>query len=157
MTDLLEDFDGAPYPDDVQRAHALVVSRLTSRRVTLEDTGPILEAIAAKSEGEAWPYFDAGRKALVKQQILESILPGLQVFIDRSTPNWRTSDDRMARARVVPRSEGRPQGGVAPAGSAARRAADRPPRPALTHPYTPDLGGWLCVACFRDLPGGQHR
>ncbi|GAA1436385.1 hypothetical protein GCM10009616_36020 [Microlunatus lacustris] len=55
----------------------------TVPRVDIEDTGPALEAIAAKAFGEAWATMWPGKKALAKQELLDLLLPGLQVILDQ--------------------------------------------------------------------------
>lgn len=49
--------------------------------ITIEDTGLALEAIAAKAYGANWDLVDAGAKAKAKQEILELLLPGLNVIL----------------------------------------------------------------------------
>lgn len=75
---------GGSWKDTSDLVFSLVLARETERRfrVSIEDTGPVLEAIALHMLGEEnWESFDAGMKAKFKQNLLDDILPGLTVFV----------------------------------------------------------------------------
>lgn len=50
-------------------------------RITIEDTGPALEAIAAHVYGDQWASLDRGTQAREKQAFLDVLMPGLDVLL----------------------------------------------------------------------------